>query len=432
MTEVAAAELARGQRVDLRCGRMVHGGVCLAQADDGAAVLVAGAIPGEVVRAVLRYRKRSTWFADAAEVLEPSPHRVAAPCPYVPECGGCQLQHIAYDHQVTLKQEILLDALRRQGVTPLSEPRVHPMSEPWRYRRRGEFHIVPGADGAAGAGLGFNRARSWRPIAVDDCIIHEKPITDSLPALRDFVRSEGATAQLATLHVTLSDERDELLVQPRPAGALPQAAVDELALHLPPRLWLSTNGTTLRWRGHTYRVTSGTFVQVNRTQMETLYGCVLGGLDVRGGRHIADAYAGVGILPVHMASLGADVTCIESNRESARTGVLNARMNDVSARVRYVLATAEEALPRLAAERPFDAVVLDPPRAGCGGTVTGWLALAGPDRVVYASCDVATLARDLHVLTVSGPYAIEALDVVDMFPQTYHLETVAVLQRAPA
>jgi len=406
---------------------MVHGGLCVASADDDVSVLVAGAIPGELVDVELRYRKRQTWFADTVAAAEASPHRVAPPCPYVPECGGCQLQHVTYAHQLELKSDIVRDALRRQHVHVPDDVRVLGMGDPWRYRWRGEFHVVPGASGAADAGLGFNRARSWRPIAVDDCLIHHDLITDSLPVLRELVR-EGSDGALGTLHLTVGDGGAELLLRSRPRSALSAAAIDRAALRLPHDARLSVDSTSITWRGRTYRVSPDTFIQVNVAQMDALYGEVLAALGDVSRARIVDAYAGVGMLAVELAARGAGVVCIESNRSAARLGALNARLHDVEDRVRYAVAPVEQEIARAAAGAR--SLVLDPPRAGCAGSVTAWIALAGPANVVYVSCDPATLARDLHVLVASGPYTVRAVTVVDMFPQTYHVETVVSLERA--
>jgi len=406
---------------------MVHGGVCLARLDDGTTVFVENAIPGELVEARLRFAKGRTWFAETAAVLEPSDQRVPAPCRYVPECGGCQLQHVSYARQLELKRGIVVDAFRRQQV-PVPDVRVRGMDDPWRYRYRGEFHVVRGAGDSHSAGLGFNRVRSWTPIAVDDCLIHHARISTGLPLLRELVE-RGGSADLGTLHLTVGEGGDELLVQGKPRRALDSAAVDRVAAELPDGGRLSTEWTTLRWRDRTYRVRPETFIQVNWQQMDVLYDCVLAGLGDHTGRRVVDAYAGIGVLACYLASSAREVVCIESSRVAARLGMLNASVNEVSDRVRYVVAPVEEVLAQVAAAAPVDLLVLDPPRAGCGGRVTAWLALAGPHRVVYVSCDPATLARDLHVLVASGPYRVESLDVVDMFPQTYHVECVVVLER---
>lgn len=419
--------LTHGDRLTLRCGNMVHGGACMSHTDAGELVFVDGAIPGELCAVELRHRRRKVWYGVVVEVLEPSSHRVQAPCPYVPECGGCQLQHVAYAHQLALKRDIVLDAMRRQKVeVPAVE--VHGMGSPWRYRWRGEFHIVPGASGLRDAGLGFNRARSWTAIAVDDCLIHHDTVSRSLLALRSAVHAGGRQG-LNVLHVTVGDDGRELLVRSKPRKALDVEAVDAAARALPPEIHWNTDSTTLHWRGHMFRVMPESFIQVNQEQMDVLYGLSLAALgDVRGAR-VVDGYAGIGVLSTAVAETAGEVVCIEANPIAVHMGRLNARVNGVEDRLRYVCAPVERALSTVAAESPIDAVLLDPPRAGCEGGVTGWLALAGPPRIVYVSCDPATLARDLHVLATSGPYVVECLDLVDMFPQTHHIESVVSLRR---
>jgi 23S rRNA (uracil1939-C5)-methyltransferase len=404
---------------------MVHGAVCLARLDDGTALFVEGALPGEHVEVELHHRKGRVWFAHVIAVGEASTQRVDPPCPYYGECGGCQLQHVAYPHQLALKEAIVRDAMRRQHVALPDDVAVLGMDDPWRYRWRGEFHVIPGDAGMADAQLGFNRMRSWKPVAVDDCLIHHPRITDSLPALRGLARNAG-TADLTALHLTVGEDGEELLLRPRPTRAVGAAAVDAQALSANAR-W-STTSTTLHWRGHDFRVLPDTFIQVNWGNLDTLYGAALRGLGAVAGRVIVDAYAGIGVLACELARSGATVLCIENNRESARFGVLNTELNGCAGLVRYLAEDVEDALP--SAGIGADAVVLDPPRAGCDPRVTAWLALAGPPTVVYISCDPATMARDLRLLTVSGPYQIDGFELVDMFPQTHHIECVATLRRA--
>lgn len=426
-SQAAAPQRAHGDRLILRCGHMVHGGACIARSEDGEVIFVDGGIPGELCAVELRHRRRKVWYGVAVEVLEPSEHRTTPPCPYVPECGGCQLQHVSYQHQLTLKRDIVLDAMRRQKVE-LPEVRVHGMSEPWRYRWRGEFHVVPGQHGMRDAGLGFNRARSWTAIPVDDCLIHHETVSRSLPALREAVRGGGREG-LTVLHLTVGDGGRELLVRSKPRRGLDEAAIDAAAQTLPDGINWNTDSTTLEWRGHLFRVMPESFIQVNQEMVGVLYGLALDALgDVQGAR-VVDGYAGIGVLSTAVAETAGEVVCIEENPVAVHMGRLNATMNGVDDRLRYVCAPVEKALAQVAAEAPVDAVVLDPPRAGCEGGVTGWLALAGPQRVVYVSCDPATLARDLHVLASSGPYQVAGFDLVDMFPQTHHVESVVELRR---
>ena len=423
----ANAPLHAESHLVVRLERMVHGGLCLAHTE-GDTLLVDGGIPDELVEVELTYRKGRTWFSRVERVLEPSPDRVVPPCPYVPECGGCQLQHVGYPRQLLLKREVVLDAMRRAGVA-VTEPRLRGMADPWRYRWRGELHVIPGKDGVRDATLGFNRARSWRKVAVDDCLIQHSRIGGSIPRLRDLVR-RAASPAMSVLHVTAGEDGDELMVRAKPAAALDRSGFDEVAASLPePERW-SGGLTTLHWRGRSFRVSPESFIQVSWGHLDALYGCVLDALgDVRGLR-VVDAYAGIGVLSVVLAAEAREVVCIESNRGAAAMGRLNARINEVADRLGYTVAPVESALPEVAAGAPIDRLVLDPPRAGCDSRVTGWLALAGPRRVVYVSCDPATLARDLHVLVASGPYRVDSLDLVDMFPQTHHIELVVSLSRS--
>ncbi len=417
----------------LRAGAMVHGGGCLARPLDGegATVLVDGAIPGEVIDAEVTRGRGGVTRARAVDVVEASPDRVEAPCRYYGVCGGCDLQHVAYARQLQLKREVVLDAMRRQHVElPTQELPVHGMEYPWRYRWRGELHVVRDGRGNHGApvGLGFNRARSWTPVAIDDCLIHHEVIASAIPALDRLVREAGDEG-LQVLHLTAGDRGRELLVAPRPARSLDPAAIDAAALDGGQRARWLTGATTLHWRDLSFRIEPRSFIQVNQAQTGVLFDRALAALGDTAGARVVDAYAGIGMMSCAIARDAEDVLCIEENPVSARLGLLNARLNGVEGRVRYLCRTVETALPEAATQGPVDAVVLDPPRAGCAGSVTGLLALAGPERIVYVSCDPATLARDLHILAGSGPYRVVSLEVVDMFPQTHHVECVAGLRR---
>ncbi|HKR98732.1 MAG TPA: hypothetical protein VJU79_04380, partial [Candidatus Dormibacteraeota bacterium] len=284
----AAAKYPPGTPVTLRCERMLHGGVCAARHPDLGIVLVEHAIPGELVEAQLRFRAKRTWFATVQRVLQPSPDRVEVPCKYVPECGGCQLQHVAYERQLELKREVLLEALRHDHVETVTTIGLHGVEDPWRYRIRGEFHVVRGGDDGGEVGLGFNRSRSWRPIAVDDCLIHDRRITEALPQLRALVQHAG-TPELRTVHVTAGDD-DDLLVRGMPRSALDAAALPGEGRRL------STEWTTLRWRDLLFRARSDTFIQVNWAQMDVLYARVLAALGSYTGLRVVDAYAGIGVL----------------------------------------------------------------------------------------------------------------------------------------
>ncbi len=208
---------------------MVHGGLCLAHDEQGATVLVEGGIPGEEVDVSIRYRKGATSFAEVVRVIDPSPHRVRPPCPYVPACGGCQLQHITYPHQVELKRDIVVDALHRQRVEHPS-PRVHGVGDAWRYRWRGEFHVIAGKDGQPPA-LGFNRARSL-------ATHRGRRLPHSSPAYHDGAAGAPLSPRSARdtgaehVHLTAGEAGQELLLRAKPPRGLVAGAVED-GLDLP-------------------------------------------------------------------------------------------------------------------------------------------------------------------------------------------------------
>lgn len=402
---------------------MVRGALCLATLDDGAKLFVEGGIPGEDVEVELLFSKKRTWFGRVSKVLSASEYRVTAPCKYYGDCGGCQLQHVSYPQQLSLKKEIVADALQRQRVA-FPEIAAHGMDDPWRYRWRGEFHVIAGKAGMKDAELGFNRQRSWKPIAVDDCLIHHLTITDSIKPLRALMGS-GAKPELSTLHLTVGDGGHELLINPKPKSSIDPKVLDA-ASRTQEFNW-STTQTSLTWRGREFQVTPQSFIQVNQMQLDTLYSLVLSALgdyDL-----VVDAYAGVGMLAAVLAESAQTVICIENNPSAVAMGRLNAELNGVSDRVEWIQDNVETALGPAVSGMPCDAIVLDPPRAGCESNVTAFLALAGPPKIVYVSCEPSTLARDLRVLTTSGPYTVESVEIVDMFPQTHHVETVCVMVR---
>lgn len=416
-----------GDRFVATAERMVHGGHCTVKDPVGATVLVAGAIPGEDIEVEVTSRRAKSWFGKTTAVLTPSPHRIDPPCPYVPRCGGCQLQHIEVSHQLTLKRDIVMDQFHRAHVDVSSvEPHLIASVSPFDYRWRGEFHVIRDAKSGMPPLLGFKPARSWTPFPIDDCLIHHPTIRKSLGPLRKLA---AALPEASTLHVTVGGDGDELLISGRPKGSVSMTPLTQMGDVVPAGMrWVSTT-TDMEWRGHHYRVSPESFIQVNRATMERLYGVAIEAMGDISGMRIADAYGGMGVLAIELALKARTVVCIETSRSACQMGIVNAQANGVVDKVIFDPHPVEEALPRLSAQEPFDLVMLDPPRAGCDSTVCAWLALQGPQRLIYMSCDPATLARDLSVMTRMGPYRITSVDIVDMFPQTYHVETVVAMER---
>ena len=407
----------------LRPSSPAHGGAAVAR-DDGKVWLVNYALPGEVVEAEPRGRQGGVAVAAATRVLEPSPHRVEPPCPYFGACGGCQLQHAAYQHQLELKRQVVEEAWSRAGLRLPPDTAVLGMEDPWRYRIRGEFEAVATPHGWR---FGFHRLRSHSVLPIDSCLIHDQRIERALPA---FARAadELQLTGLQNLLLTVEPTGRGLLWRLRFHGREPRWPRDEFAhrvAELLPDAALLDDAISLEFWNLTFRVRSDTFVQTNYRQMLALYRTALDMLASRPGDRVLDLYAGIGTLSVAMAYETAGVTAIEENPRAVQLGRLNARIN--SARVEYLPGKVEAVLRGVRLGQ-HQAVLMDPPRAGCEPEALAELIRLGPERLVYVSCEPSTHARDLIGL-VRGGYRVRRAAIVDMFPQTYHIESVALLER---
>ena len=408
----------------LRPSSPAHGGAAVAR-DDGKVWLVNYALPGEVVEAEPRGRQGGVAVAAATRVIEASPHRVAAPCPYFGACGGCQLQHASYAHQLELKRQVVEEAWARAGLRLPPDTAVLGMDDPWRYRIRGEFEAVAGAGGWR---FGFHRLRSHSVLPIDSCVIHDARIESALPAFAQAANELQLTG-LQNLLLTAEPTGSGLLWRLRFHGREPRWPRDDFAhrvAELLPGSTLLDEAMTLEFWNMTFRVRSDTFLQTNYKQMLVLYQVALDMLQTKSEERILDLYAGIGTISVAVARSGAAVTAIEENPHAVQLGRLNARIN--SARVEYVPGKVETVLRAIRLGQ-HQAVILDPPRAGCEPAALAELIRLGPDRLVYVSCEPSTHARDLVGL-VRGGYRVRRAAIVDMFPQTYHIESVAMLERS--
>ena len=407
------APVAVGECLELRCERIVRLGRGLAH-HRGQVVFLFGAVPGELVRARVTERRASYLRADVEEVLAPAPGRVDPPCPLFGECGGCQLQHLEYSQQLAVKREVLVEELRARGLELPGGLEVLGAASPYAYRWRGEFHRGPDAT------LGFKSRSGYRTLPVSRCAIHTDEINSALSSVGAAMAEEPPGVQ--TVSITRVEEG--LLLQTRPdVHAGPRVALAAAGPGVP---LLGTESGSLPYGGRSFRVTASSFIQLNQGTLPQLYETVVSWLaDEVDGKLVVDAYAGTGVLSVRLADLGAQVVAVESGAAAARLAVLHAEMY---ARGRMVVrrGDVEAVLPEFAA---CHAIVLDPPRSGLSPAVRGWLGLAGPPVMVYLSCDVAALGRDLETLCRLGPYRLERVRLVDMFPQTYHFEVAALLRR---
>jgi len=403
--------------ITVRLDNLAHGGEAMGRYE-GQPILVPLGMPGELVRVVVEEKRRRFWRGRITEVLEPSPERVRPPCKYFGLCGGCQWQHIDYAAQVRWKQRLVEDQLRRigrQGGAQVSA--VLGMEEPWAYRN----HIQLVADDAGG--LGFQALRSHDVVAVDACWITH-PMIDDLWRALDI---EGWRADGVALRAGV--ETGEGLVVFEGDDDLPEVAIDAPVSCL----YRSRDGHMEvlvgddhyheRLGGRTFRVSADSFFQVNTAQAERLVEVARAYLALSGGETLLDVYCGVGTFALTVGRDAGRVVAVEEAPSAVADARANASGNET---VTVIEGRAEEVLPTL--DLHADAAIVDPPRAGCAPEVLRAIAETGAGPIVYVSCDVATLARDVARLAELG-YALRAVQPVDMFPQTSHVECVALMSR---
>ncbi|HEY67383.1 MAG TPA: 23S rRNA (uracil(1939)-C(5))-methyltransferase RlmD [Thermoflexia bacterium] len=413
----------------LQLTTIAHGGAALGR-HEGRVVFVPYALPGETVRVEITEDKGRYAFARLLEVLEPSPDRVAPRCPYFgpPGCGGCQWQHVAYEAQLRFKAQIVADQLARIG--GIAEPQVNaalPNGSGWAYRNHAQFHPAPGG------GLGFQAASAGRPrgrglragdhgvVAVDDCLILH-PLLSVLYATLDLdfpgllrlsLRAGTATGDRMLIFETQDD------LPPALESDLPVSCVLLLSDGRHANL-IGSNYITEVVAGHAYRISAPSFFQVNTTQAAQLVRLVTEYLDLQGNETVLDAYCGVGLFTVHLAERAGLVISVELAPAAVTDLLENTAEFD---NVEVIEGPVEAVLPNL--DVPLNAAVVDPPRAGVDRFALDALVERRPARIVYVSCDPATLARDAKRLTAAG-YRLVEVQPVDMFPQTYHIESVSL------
>ena len=385
-----------GEHIRLTLTGMGHRGMALGRHHEQV-VFVRGGVPGETVEVEVLRRYNDYLEGRVASVITASPHRVDPPCQYYGECGGCQYQHIAYEQQLKLKRAVVEEQLRRIGkfeAAPVAPTLAAPSQ--WHYRNHARFTV--NKEGL----LGFVRPESHWALPIEECLLLDERMNGMLGDLH------GHCAETRQLSFRFGVNTGEYLIQPRIKN---------------PALSLETGQTHYHetLQGNRFRVASPSFFQVNTAQAERMAQVVQGYLDDGVGL-LVDAYAGVGTFAVLLASHARRVLAVEESGPAVKDGRLNA---EGVGNVEFVQGKVEEVLPQLT-ERP-DVVLLDPPRAGCHQTVLDSLIRHRPRRVVYVSCEPATLARDLRILC-DGGFTLREAQPVDMFPQTYHIECVALLE----
>jgi 23S rRNA (uracil1939-C5)-methyltransferase len=408
----------------------IYGGAFLAR-DRGKPIFVPLALPGEQTRVRIVEEKKGYASAEVAEIVAPAPQRVVPACRHFGVCGGCHYQHAPHEAQLHFKQSILRETLERGGVRPPDEIALLSAS-PWAWRNR--IRLAFDAQGNPG----YRARRSHALVPIAECPIAAPLLVHAAQAAGEALRSLPAAQRPAELTLFCDAEAMSLLAgfsSPRPlrlafddlcralAERIPQLTGAELTIEShPPRTLARWGAPSLAYRaaGFSYRVDQGAFFQVNRWLIDALVDRVIGESK---GALAWDLFAGVGLFARQLASRFTRVHAVES--ASAATTALRHNLAVPGATV--INATTLDFLRRAPADRP-DLIIADPPRTGLGAETTALLARLAAPELVYVSCDPATLARDLNALLASG-YSIQNLALADLFPQTFHIESIVRLRR---
>lgn len=393
--------------LDLTIEKLVYGGEGLARVN-GEVIFTPFVLPGEVAHVAPPASKKHAQRADLLSVTEPSIDRIAPPCPIFGKCGGCHYQHADYPAQLRLKRSILAETLRRGAKMDFDETRIAVTSgDPWSYRNRTQFHIEDGR-------VGYRQMRSQKLIPATQCPISSPKINEALAKLNRMVKDRRWPRFVTSLEIFT----DEMQVQWNV-----REATQPVAKHFFDWLGAEISGTVpgaLEYdvNGDIFSISGNSFFQVNRSLLGSLADLAIG---EETGNLAWDLYAGVGLFSIPLARRFGKVTAVESGRaaDDLRVNTGRAGVNVESIR------QSSEAFLIEANDTP-DFILADPPRAGLGSSAVARLLEISPKKIVIVACDPTTLARDLSAL--KERYEIERLVMADLFPQTFHIETIAALK----
>jgi 23S rRNA (uracil1939-C5)-methyltransferase len=394
------------------------GGETMGRLADGRAVFVPFALPGEEVRIELVEDKPRYARARLVDVLTPSEKRVEARCPHFAQCGGCHYQHLPYQEQLTIKTDILRDQLQRIG--KIEDPPVKPCvasKQPWNYRNQMQFQISPEGQ------LGFQSQGGQAVIPISECHLPEDSINqlwpqldlEAIPGLDRVGIRLGANQDLMVVlqssdphPVGLDLDTPLSVVHLGPGGGLVMAGDDHIVMEIKQRL---------------FRVSAGSFFQTNAAMAEVMVAHLVDGLPLDENSTLIDAYCGVGLLSAFLAPHIGRLVAIEASPETCDDFAINL---DEFENVELYQAPVEDVLPTL--DLHPEVIVVDPPRSGLARQALDGILSLEPERLAYISSDPATLARDAKRL-IQGGYQLQEVTPFDVFPQTYHIESISFLEK---
>ena len=420
---------------------------------DGAVVFVPGAVRGETVEVKITKVMKTAAAGKIVKIRTPPPERAEPECPYFGRCGGCDFQHLTYPEELWAKRQRVQDAITRLGGSRVEVEEILGAKDPTHYRNKSQYPV--GADGA----IGFFQERSHKVVPVEKCLIQPAAADRTAAAVRTWMRRykisayDETTGKGLVRHVYVRVNRVGeslccLVVNGKGVPREPELAALVRAA-APGTVGVLINSNTRKgnvvlgdryrtvWgqdflmdtlRGLTFKLSVPSFYQVNPAQTEVLYGKALEFAALTGKETVLDLYCGIGTITLCMAGSAKRVIGAEIVPAAIRDAEENAERNGIG-NAEFFCGDAADVAARLESEglRP-DVVTVDPPRKGLAPEVIGSVAAMGPDRVVYVSCDPATLGRDVKLFAAAG-YVLRRACAVDMFPGTRHVETVVLLSK---
>ena len=420
---------------------------------DGAVVFVPQAIRGEEIDLKITKVMKTAAAGEIVKIRKESPERMKPECPYFGKCGGCDFQHMAYTEELWAKRQRVQDAIQRIGGSDLQVEEILGAKEPMHYRNKSQYPV--GADGT----IGFFQARTHKVVSIDRCLIQSEISDKTAQAVREWMRKYKISAYDETtgkglvrhVYVRVNKKGESLCCIVANTKQLPREP--ELAAYVhgaaPKTVGVVLNTNTQKgnvilgdkyrtiWGddylmdtlcGLTFKLSVPSFYQVNRAQAEVLYGKALEFADLHGEETVLDLYCGTGTITLCLAKQAKHAIGAEIVPPAIRDANENAKRNSVE-NVEFFCGDAADIAEKLEKDglRP-DVITVDPPRKGLAPEVIASIAGMGPDRVVYVSCDAATLGRDIKIFEGFDYKATRAV-AVDMFPGTRHVESVVLLQK---
>lgn len=456
MTKVVPP-IAKNEYYDVSFEDLTHDGAGVAKID-GFPIFVSGALPGETGKIKIVKVKKGFAYGRLMEIHEQSPNRVGAPCPIYKQCGGCQLQHLSYKGQLEHKEKHVKEVLARIGKVNLEKVTVHPtigMKDPWNYRNKAQ---VPVGEREGGLIAGFYQKRTHDIIDMERCLIQQSENDEVVQAVKNICNQFGIRAYNEKTHkgwlrhimVRYGYQTKEMMLVfitrtkdfPNKKSMIAEITakfpnIKSIVQNINPKRTNVIFGDETRVLWGTeyiydyigdikFAISAKSFYQVNPEQTKVLYEKALEYANLTGEETVIDAYCGIGTISLFLVQKAKKVYGVEIVPEAIEDAKRNAELNGMN-NVEFAVGEAEAVIPKWYEQGiQADVIVVDPPRKGCDESLLNTIIDMKPKKVVYVSCNPATLARDIAILEQGG-YEMKEVQPVDMFPHTMHVECVALL-----